>query len=145
MEIPTIPEIAIQLIKAAEGCNLTAYYCPAGILTIGWGSTGRWITPRMKITQEQADNLLYKDTLEAAGAVVRLTSVPITTNQYAALIDFVFNLGAGRYQASTIRSRLNRYEYEGAAEYILKYVYSKGKVLPGLVKRRKIEYQLFMK
>lgn len=138
-----IPQQAIDLVKASEGCRLKAYRCSAGIPTIGFGHTLS-VKMGMKITQEEADVFLLRDLMKAASSILRLTTVAINDNQFAALIDFVFNLGAGRYQSSTIRARLNRGEYGGAAEYFLKYVYAGGRVLPGLVRRRQLEYNLFM-
>jgi lysozyme len=132
------------LVEPSEGCRLKAYYCPAKILTIGWGTTGSWITPHMKITQEQADDLVIKELIRNADAVERNTNVPLTINQYAALIDFIYNLGAGCYQRSSVRMRINRYDYDGGASVLLRYVYGGGKILPGLVKRRQAEYKLFM-
>lgn len=140
----SIPLEAISLVKASEGCKLKAYRCPAGVLTIGYGTTGQWITPTSVITRKQAENLLSQELLRCASAVLRLTKVPLNDNQFAALIDFVYNLGAGRYQASTIRSKLNRHDYKGAAQVILKYVYGGGRILPGLVIRRQAEYSLFL-
>ncbi len=139
-----IPQASIDLVKASEGCRLNAYKDSVGVLTIGYGHTGSAVVSKMEITQEEADHLLHQDLSNAASSVLRLTKVPLNDNQFAALIDFVFNLGAGRYQASSIRSRLNRYEYSGAADMLLKYVYAGGRVLPGLVKRRRLEYNLFM-
>lgn len=140
-----IPQASIDLVKVSEGCHLKAYRCPAGIWTIGYGTTGfQWIKAGATVTQEQADDLLEQDLLRSASSVERLTKVHLNDNQFAALIDFVYNLGGGCYQASTIRARLNRKEYKGAADYILKYVYGGGRILPGLVKRRRLEYNLFM-
>lgn len=139
-----ISQVVTDLIKESEGCRLTAYRDPVGILTIGYGCTGSWVIPGMKITQEAADGILREEICKAATSVLRLTKVSLNDNQFAALIDFVYNLGGGRYQTSSIRSKLNRGEYHNAAEVLLKYVYAGGKILPGLVKRRRLEYELFM-
>lgn len=143
LKMKTAIEIAIELIKASEGCRLVAYQKKGDVPTIGWGHT-KGVYLGMVITLEQAKEFLIQDVAHAASGVTRLTDVQLTTNQYAALIDFAFNLGVGRYQSSTVRMRINRGDYEGGAQVLLKYVYAKGVILPGLVTRRRAEYQLFM-
>jgi lysozyme len=139
----TAIEIASDLVDISEGCELTAYQKPGDVPTIGWGHT-RGVYMGMVIDRDQAVAFRNQDLLQAARGVKRLTNVPLSDNQFAALIDFAFNLGVGRYQSSTLRMRLNRGDYEGAASVLLRYIYCAGQVLPGLVKRRQAEYQLFM-
>jgi lysozyme len=133
---------AIELIKASEGLRLTAYRDSAGILTIGYGSTGG-IKPGQKITPEQAEAMLVDDLDEAADAVRKLVTVPLTQGQFDALCSFVFNLGAGRLRDSTLLRLLNQGKYGEAAAQFRFWVMAGGKPLPGLVKRRAAERALF--
>lgn len=135
-------QAAIDLIKASEGLRLTAYRDSAGILTIGYGSTGG-IKPGQKITPEQAEAMLVDDLDEAAEAVRQLVTVPLTQGQFDALCSFVFNLGAGRLRDSTLLRLLNQGKYGEAAAQFRFWVMAGGKPLPGLVKRRAAERALF--
>lgn len=133
---------AVDLIKASEGLRLTAYRDSAGILTIGYGSTGG-IKPGQKITPEQAEAMLVDDLDEAADAVRKLVTVPLTQGQFDALCSFVFNLGAGRLRDSTLLRLLNQGKYGEAAAQFRFWVMAGGKPLPGLIKRRAAERALF--
>lgn len=135
-------QAAIDLIKAAEGLRLTAYRDSAGILTIGYGSTGG-IKPGQTITAEQAEAMLVDDLDEAADAVRKLVTVPLTQGQFDALCSFVFNLGAGRLRDSTLLRLLNQGKYGEAAAQFRFWVMAGGEPLPGLVKRRAAERALF--
>lgn len=133
---------AIDLIKAAEGLRLTAYRDSVGVLTIGYGSTGG-IKPGQTITPEQAEAMLVDDLDEAADAVRKLVTVPLTQGQFDALCSFVFNLGAGRLRDSTLLRLLNQGKYGEAAAQFRFWVMAGGEPLPGLVKRRAAERALF--
>lgn len=138
----SISKEGIELIKAHEGYSEVRYICPAGLPTIGYGHTGAGVKLG-RVTREQAEALLRSDVREAERAVLRLINVPLTNNQYAALVSFTFNLGSGALQRSTLRSKLNRAEYDGAANEFGKWVFAGGKRLKGLVNRREAERQLF--
>jgi lysozyme len=137
-----ISEKGINLIKGFEGFYSKAYYCPAGVVTIGYGHTK---TAKMGqvITEAQAEQLLKADLISAECAV---TSVRITINQnqFDALVSFVFNVGADAFFKSTmlklIRKNANDPAIRGEFD---KWVHGGGKVLPGLVKRRKAEANLY--
>lgn len=133
---------AVDLIKASEGLRLTAYRDSAGILTIGYGSTGG-IKPGQTITPDQAEAMLVDDLDEAAEAVRQLVTVPLTQGQFDALCSFVFNLGAGRLRDSTLLRLLNQRKYGEAAAQFRFWVMAGGKPLPGLVKHRADERALF--
>lgn len=135
-------QAAIDLIKAAEGLRLTAYRDSVGVLTIGYGSTGG-IKPGQTITPEQAEAMLVDDLDEAADAVRKLVTVPLTQGQFDALCSFVFNLGAGRLRDSTLLRLLNQGKYGEAAAQFRFWVMAGGEPLPGLVKRRAAERALF--
>lgn len=133
---------AVDLIKASEGLRLTAYRDSAGILTIGYGSTGG-IKPGQTITPEQAEAMLVDDLDEAADAVRKLVTVPLTQGQFDALCSFVFNLGAGRLRDSTLLRLLNQGKYGEAAAQFRFWVMAGGQSLPGLIKRRAAERAMF--
>jgi len=132
-----------DLIKKYEGLQLTSYLCPAGVPTIGWGHT-YGVKLNRTISVDEAEVLLDHDYQEAEDDVLELITVPLTDNQLGALTSFVFNLGSGKLIGSTLRKKLNSNDYKGAAEEFDKWVFSKGKKLNGLVKRRAEERQLFL-
>lgn len=131
-----------DLVKASEGLRLTAYRDSAGILTIGYGSTGG-IKSGQTITRGQAEEMLVDDLDEAADAVRKLVTVPLTQGQFDALVSFTFNLGAGRLRDSTLLRLLNQGRYGEAAAQFRFWVMAGGQQLPGLVKRRAAERALF--
>jgi lysozyme len=123
--------------------QLTAYQDPVGVWTIGYGHTGADVQPGLTITQEQASDLLLQDVAGAVAAVNRLVTVPLTQNQFDALVDFTFNVGQGNLASSTLLRELNAGNTAGAAAQFLVWVYAKGVELPGLVTRRQAEAALF--
>lgn len=139
-----ISQKGIDLIKNFEGCRLTAYRCPANILTIGYGHTGSDVVTGQKITQEQAEKLLKSDLLVHCNNVSRLVKAPLTQNQFDALVSFEFNVGYGNFASSTMLKLLNQKKYREAAAQFDRWVYANRKVLAGLVKRRAAEKTLFL-
>lgn len=138
-------ESGIELIKKYEGCKLEAYRCPAGVLTIGYGST-KDVSEGDCITQDEAERRLESDIKYKAEVFVdNFVSVKLNQNQYDALVSFTFNLGGGNLQKSTLLKKLNSGDYNGAAKEFTRWVYANGKKLNGLVKRRKDEKKLFLK
>lgn len=139
----------LSLLKQFEGCILVPYKDSAGLWTIGYGhliADGRTLpdSAKYKITQKQADLLLKYDVIPREKAVERLCTAPLSQNEFDALVSFVFNLGAGCFQRSTIRQKLNRGDRAGAAKVLLRYNRAGGKVIKGLVNRRMAEFKLFM-
>jgi len=138
----------LNLIKQFEGCELTAYKCPAGVWTIGYGWTGtvngKPVGAGMSINQVMADDLLTKGVVPYENGVNRLVTAPLTQNQFDALVDFAYNLGVGALEKSTLLKKLNAGDYRGAADEFPKWNKAGGKVLPGLVKRREAERALFL-
>lgn len=130
----------LNLIKSFEGCRLTAYKCPAGIWTIGYGHTGD-VSEGMKITQAQADELLKKDLAKFEKKVAKYDSkYHWNQNQFDAMVSFAFNIGSiDQLTAKGTRS------IEQIAEKITAYNKAGGKVLTGLTRRRKAEKELFCK
>ena len=138
----TISKTGLELIKTFEGCRLTAYVCPAGVLTIGFGSTGPHVTPGMAITQAEADALLIKDVKRFEKGVSDLIKVPLQQCQFDALVSFAFNCGNGALEESTLRKRLNAGEDPNTvAKQELPRWTNQG--LAGLVRRRTAEVNLF--
>lgn len=139
-----INNTALQLIKEFEGLRLESYICPAGVWTCGFGHTGEDVYPGMSITNEQADEWLRSDVVRFEDAVKELIDVPLTENEYGALVSFTFNCGEGALQGSTLRRRLNRGESKPRVfqEELVKWVHGGGGVLPGLVRRRNAEIAL---
>ena len=126
-----VPKQAADLARAFEGLRLVPYLDVAGHKTVGWGhllsrDRSKNILDWPPITAEEAEALLAEDLGKAARSVKRLCPVPLTDGQFAALIDFTFNLGAGSLQASTLRRMVNRGEHDGAAEQFGRWVYAGG-------------------
>jgi lysozyme len=134
----------ISLIKKHEGLRLEAYLpTPNDVWTIGYGHT-HTAKQGQKITGAQAEALLRKDITWAEEAVNKSVVVPLTQNQFDALVSFVFNVGAGAFGSSTLLRLLNSKDYEGAANQFLRWNKQKGVVLKGLTKRREEERKLFL-
>lgn len=139
-----VSEAGVRLVQEFEGCRLDAYRCPAGIPTIGYGATGPDIRMGMVWTQEQADERLAEDLARFAAGVERLVQVDLTDNQFAAIVSFAFNVGLGALRDSTLLRKLNAGDYAGAADQLPRWSKGGGRVLPGLVRRRAAERELFL-
>jgi len=150
----TVPQAAIELAKRFEGferkvkrgTQITAvpYICPAGFWTIGYGHLCKPDHP--PITEEEAEAYLARDLQTAFAATLRYCPVLATEpeERLAAIVDFTFNLGAGRLQTSTLRRRINQRDWDSAASELHRWVYGGGKVLPGLTARRAAEAALLL-
>lgn len=134
----------LRLIKNYEGFRERAYLCPAGVWTIGYGHTGG-VNEGDTVTREEAERLLRSDLRHAEGAVSRLIRVPLTDNEFSALVSFVYNCGAGALQTSTMRAHLNGGRRLAAADEFWRWCQAGGRKLPGLVRRRADERALFLK
>jgi len=139
-----INQEGLDLIKEFEGLELNAYRDAVGVWTIGYGHT-RTTTSNMVITEKKAEALLLEDIKDAEDAVNKMVLVPLNENQFSALVSFVFNLGAGNFKKSTLLKEINKNNWLLAANEFDKWVYAGGKVLNGLVRRRKAEKELFLK
>jgi lysozyme len=138
----TYSEDGLHLTEQFEGCKLDAYQDSVGVATIGYGHT-RNVTMGMTCTQEQAEQWLQEDIQSAADAVNRLVTVELTQQEFDALVDFTFNLGAGNLQSSTLLRLLNSGDYTGAAGEFDKWDRAGGQVLAGLLRRRQAEADMF--
>lgn len=133
----------LQLIKRYEGLSLKAYLCPAGVWTIGYGHTGG-VPPGRVITEQQAEDILKDDLQHAEDEVDELVSVPLTQQQFDALVSFTYNLGGANLANSTLLRKLNNKDYEGAANQFSRWIRAGGRTLEGLVRRRAEERELFL-
>ena len=137
-----ISQEGIALIKRFEGCELKSYRCSAGVPTIGYGST-KGVSMDMEITQERAEALLIEDISDFEEEVNKCVKVPLTQNQFDALISWTFNLGPTNLKNSTLLKVLNNKDYEGVPAQIKRWNKAGGKVLQGLIRRREAEALLF--
>ena len=134
----------LELIKKFEGCRLTAYKCPAGVWTIGYGHTGKVdgkaICSGMKITASKATSLLSLDlaTFEKAVTNCKYLTFKPNQNQFDALVSFAYNCGTG-----SLNTLVKNRSAAVVSEKLLLYNKANGKVLAGLVNRRKAEKELF--
>ena len=137
-----ISKDGLDLIKKYEGCKLTAYVCPSGILTIGYGHTGSDVKQGMKITQEKAKSLLVKDLERFEKHVKKYDNkYHFTQSQYDALVSFAYNIG----NIDTLTRNGTRTVAQISESMLLYTKSSGGTVLQGLVKRRLDEQSLFNK
>ena len=137
-----ISKEGIDLIKHFEGCELTAYKCPAGVWTIGYGHI-KDVKEGMKITENQADEMLENELVEYEGYINNMVTVPLTQNQFDAMVSWVYNLGGGNLGASTLLKVLNAGDYDGVPAQIMRWNKAGGKVLEGLTRRRQAEADMF--
>lgn len=133
----------INLIKRFEGLRLEAYRDSVSIPTIGYGHT-HGVKMGDVITGAQADAFLREDLQVAELTINTNVKVKLTQGQFDALASFVFNLGLGNFVKSTLLKKLNTGDYAGAADEFGKWVNAGGKKLPGLVKRRAAEREVFL-
>jgi len=139
----TTSQAGIDLIKEFEGCVLTAYKCPAGAWTIGYGHTSG-VYEGQTITQAQAEAYLKTDLVTYENAVNSYVTVTLNQNQFDALVSFAYNCGTGALKTSTLLTLLNNGDYTGAANQLDLWNKSGGEVLAGLVRRRAAEKALFL-
>ena len=146
-----VPQAAIDLAKRFEGFHRVPkndpgrahpYVCPAGYWTVGYGHLCDPNHP--PITEIEAERYLADDLRIALTATLRYCPVLATEpeGRLAAIVDFTFNLGAGRLQTSTLRRRVNQRDWPGTTTELRRWVYGGGRVLPGLVMRRATESEL---
>lgn len=142
----TIPDSAIELIRTFEGFSSTAYKCPAGVWTIGYGTTridGQAVKSGMTCTKYEAEQYMRSDLQPFAAAIKTLVKVPLSENQFAALLSFVYNIGPAAFASSTMLKKLNAGDWLGARNEFFRWIKAAGQTLTGLVKRRASESELF--
>lgn len=134
----------IEKIKQFEGLRLTAYQCSAGVWTIGYGHTST-AKKGMKITEAEAESLLYADLEVFESAVDRLVQVKLTDWQFAALVSFAFNVGVRAFEKSMLLEKLNAGNYDAVPAQLMRWNKTKGKVVAGLTNRRAAEAGMWAK
>jgi len=154
-----VSQKCINQIKQDEGVKNKPYQCPALLWTVGVGHVIDPNHAKVKLADrkqlpipagwnrvlsgEEIDDILRNDLNRFESGVLRLVKVPLTQGQFDALVSFSFNVGLGNLQNSTLRMKLNRGDYAGAAEQFLVWTKAGGKVLKGLVVRRTHEKEMF--
>jgi lysozyme len=154
-----VSQKCIEQIKKDEGVRNRPYQCPALLWTVGVGHVIDPSHAKVKLADrkqlpipagwdrvlsaEEIDEILRKDLNRFESGVLRLIKVKLTQGQFDGLVSFSFNVGLGNLQNSTLRMKLNRGDYEGAAEQFLVWTKAGGKVLKGLVIRRTHEKEMF--
>ena len=155
-----VDERVIEMVKHHEGVRLRPYRCPALLWTVG---VGHVIDPRhigvkleerknlpipdgwdRTFSMDEVNQILAQDLARFEAGVLRLCPNGLTPGRFGALTSFAFNAGLGNLQRSSIRMKHNRGDYEGAAEAFMMWTKAAGKELPGLVKRRKDERNLYL-
>ena len=132
----------IALIKEFEGLRLKAYKCPGGVWTLGYGHTAG-VKPGMVISEAQAEEYLMAD-LIASEKYLNDLRLAINQNQFDALISFIYNVGTGKFSRSTLLRKVRANPQDNSImDEFLRWVYSKGRVLPGLQRRRLAEMKLY--
>ena len=145
----SISKTGIDLISSFEGIRLNAYDDGVGVWTIGIGTTvypnGVKVKKGDKCTLEQAKEYFAHDLKRFESSVNKLVKVPLSQNQFDALVSLTYNIGSGAFNNSTLLKKLNKGDYQGAADQFLVWNKAGGKVLKGLVRRREAERALFLK
>lgn len=145
----TALKVAAALCRGAEGFEAAPYLCPAGVASIGYGTTrypdGRAVSlADAPLEMEQAEWLLIHDLRATRLPAVLRASPGLARRPWAlgAMLDFAYNLGTGAYAASTLRRRVDAADWPGARVELMRWVHAGGRRLPGLVKRRAAEAAL---
>lgn len=137
----------LALLKEFEGLRLRAYKCPAGVWTIGYGHTSAAGSPRvtaeMAVSKEAAETVLGRDIIQYEDGVRKLLKVEVTQGQFDALVDFAYNVGVHQLERSTLLKRINAGEFDRAPAEFMKWTKGGGRELPGLVRRRRAEVELW--
>lgn len=147
-----INDAGLALVKRFEGLELTAYRCPAGILTVGFGSTGPHVKPGMTITEAEAERLLKEDLDRfERGVDLLVNATPTTDNQFSAMVSLAYNIGFGDpakgipgFKTSTVLKRHKLGNRLGASRAFGMWNRAGGKILTGLIRRREEEAKLYL-
>ncbi len=133
----------LALTKSFEGLRLEAYQDSAGVWTVGYGHTGPGVAEGMTINDAEAETMLLADLQDAVRCVNRKVTAAISQGQFDAMVDFCFNAGRGNFLQSTLRRKVNTGDFAGAAAQFGLWVHAGGEVVPGLVRRRQAEAEMF--
>jgi lysozyme len=143
-----INKAGLELIKSFEGLRLEPYFCSAGVLTVGYGHTGKDVKAGERISLLEAEKLLEADLKRfEAGVTILIGDAPTTSNQFSALVSFAFNLGLRSLEKSTLLKRHKAGDIKGASEQFLAWNKARvnGQLIPlkGLTRRRCAEARLY--
>lgn len=136
----------ISVLKHFESCSLSAYPDPASggaPWTIGWGHTGKEVVPGLVWTQAAADSQLLADLASREMTVSCAVTKNVTQGQFDALVDFVYNVGAGNFESSTLLKMVNAGDADGAIAQFSRWNRAGGTPMRGLTRRRAAEAALF--
>ena len=144
-----INQATVELVKEFEGFSAKAYKCPAGIWTIGYGTTaaaGVGITPKegMTISKNDAEGYLHAALEKFASQIEDSITAPINENEFGAFVSLAYNIGPGAFKKSSALSSFNAGDKAKSAKAILLWNKAGGKVLKGLTRRREAERKLFL-
>ncbi|CAN5210137.1 hypothetical protein BH10PSE7_BH10PSE7_03780 [soil metagenome] len=138
----------LGLIKRFEGFRAEAYRDPVGVWTVGYGHTPAAgapdVHPGLIVSRGEADKILARDVAAFAQGVERLVKVQLSDAQFSALVSFAYNIGLANFARSSVLKAVNRQDFDAIPRALALWVKAGGKVLPGLVKRRAAEAQLFV-
>lgn len=134
----------LKILEEGKGFSSKSYLCPAGKRTIGYGHVilpdDNIIEP---ITEDQAEDILEKDVIVAENAINKYVKIPLTQNQFDALVCFVFNIGKTNFKTSTLLKFINEQLWDKIPKQFMRWVYHDKKLIKGLENRRKIEVRLW--
>ena len=139
-----VSEKGLALIRRFEGLRLSAYRCPAGVASIGYGRTAG-VKMGDTCTRAEADQMLADDAARFAGHVASLVKVPLNQNQIDALVAFVYNIGPAAFAKSTMLKLINQRLFDDAANQFIRWNRAGTEVLAGLTRRRIAERELFLR
>ena len=143
-----VTEEGLALIRRFEGFRATAYRCPAGVWTIGYGHTSQAgppvVTAGMTVREAVADRMLREDVRRFAAEVRALLVREVSAAQFSALVSFAYNVGIGAFRSSSVLRAVNAGRLEQVPSRLQLWVKGGGRVLPGLQRRRAAEAELFM-
>ena len=139
----TYSSAGLALTKSFEGLDLCAYADQGGVWTIGYGHTGSGVHAGLTVTEDHADIFLESDVAGAVAGVNRMVTAAISQNQFDALVDFTFNLGCASLSQSALLRYVNAGDFASAAQQFLLWDHVRGVVVPGLLRRRQAEMELF--
>lgn len=142
-QVKSINTSGLNLLKEFEGLRLNSYDDGVGVWTIGYGHTAD-VYPNQVINQQQAIAFLDQDLKYFETGILDLVKVPLTENQFSALVCFSFNVGLGAFGDSTMLKLLNDRDYKNAANEFSRWINGGGRILEGLVRRRSAERSLFL-
>lgn len=138
--------MGIDLIKSFEGFRRDPYHCPSGVMTIGYGHVILEHEKYDHISIEEGEEILKKDLWKIEKSVSKNITSLLFQNQFDALVSLTFNIGCGALQRSSLRQKINRESSLcDIKDEFLKWIYIKGRIAQGLLRRRSLEFEMYSK